>query len=166
MSRDERRDGHGDGHPGDVRPRPGVSRFRPWGDDPAAPRRDGGGMSPARRTAASYRPDIEGLRAVAIGVVLLAHAGVGFARGGYVGVDVFFVISGFLITLLLVTELDRTGRLSLARFYARRMKRLMPQVLVVSAAVVLASWLLLSPVRADAVAEDVIASGVYAMNWR
>ena len=56
-----------------------------------------------------FRPDVEGLRALAIGIVLLAHAGVGVAAGGVVGVDVFFVISGFLITQLLVGELDRTG---------------------------------------------------------
>ena len=60
-------------------------------------------------------------------IVLLAHAGLGFAGGGYVGVDVFFVISGFLITQLLVRELDRRGRVCLARFYARRVKRLMPR---------------------------------------
>src|SRR4051812_37373951 len=112
----------------------------------------------------SFRPDVEGLRAVAIGLVLLTHAGVGLASGGYVGVDVFFVISGFLITRLLAVELERTGRLSLTRFYARRAKRLMPQALAATAAVVVASSLLLSPVRADAVAADVIASGVYAMN--
>src|ERR1700755_1524380 len=115
---------------------------------------------------APFRPDVEGLRAVAIGLVLLAHARVGLASGGYVGVDVFFVISGFLITRMLVDELDRTGRLSLTRFYARRVKRLMPQVLAVTLVVVVASAVLLSPVRADAAAEDVIASGIYAMNWR
>ena len=56
----------------------------------------------------SFRPDIEGMRAVAIGAVLLCHAGLPFLAGGYVGVDVFFVISGFLITRLLLGELDRT----------------------------------------------------------
>ena len=66
---------------------------------------------------------------LAIALVLLAHAGVGFAGGGYVGVDVFFVISGFLITRLLVGELDaHRPRLALG-FYARRVKRLMPQAL-------------------------------------
>jgi peptidoglycan/LPS O-acetylase OafA/YrhL len=113
-----------------------------------------------------HRPDVEGLRAVAIVAVLLAHAGVGIAAGGFAGVDVFFVISGFLITQVLVRELERTGALSLPRFFAGRIKRLMPQVLVAIAAVVVASSLLLSPVRADAVAGDVVAAGVYAMNWR
>src|SRR4051795_6503097 len=71
-----------------------------------------------------FRPDIEGLRAVAIAAVLLCHAGIPFFAGGYVGVDVFFVISGFLITRLLLGELERTGTLSLRAFYARRAKRL------------------------------------------
>ena len=114
----------------------------------------------------AFRPDVEGLRAVAIVAVLLAHSGVGLAEGGFAGVDVFFVISGFLITGVLVRELDRTGSISLARFFAGRIKRLMPQVLAVVAAVVVASSLLLAPPRADAVASDVMATGVYAMNWR
>jgi peptidoglycan/LPS O-acetylase OafA/YrhL len=114
----------------------------------------------------AHRTDIEGLRAVAIVAVLLAHAGVGPARGGFAGVDVFFVISGYLITQVLVRELEATGAISLTRFFAGRVKRLMPQVLVAIAAVVAASSLLLSPVRADAVASDVMAAGVYAMNWR
>src|SRR5215218_484927 len=113
-----------------------------------------------------FRPDVEGLRAIAITAVLLAHAGVGATAGGYVGVDVFFVISGFLITQVLVRELERTGSVSLTRFFAGRVKRLMPQVLTVIAAVAVASSLLLSPVRADAVASDVMAAGMYAMNWR
>ena len=124
-------------------------------------------MPPPRSSSpAAFRGDIEGLRAIAIGVVLLAHAGVGPAEGGYVGVDVFFVISGFLITQVLVRELERTGSVSLTRFFAGRVKRLMPQVLTVIAAVAVASSLLLSPVRADAVASDVMAAGMYAMNWR
>jgi peptidoglycan/LPS O-acetylase OafA/YrhL len=82
-----------------------------------------------------FRPDIEGLRAVAAVAVLLYHAGVPFARGGYVGVDVFFVISGFLIGLLL-RELEKTGTVSLARFYSRRAKRLLPLTVVVLAVVV------------------------------
>jgi peptidoglycan/LPS O-acetylase OafA/YrhL len=113
-----------------------------------------------------FRPDVEGLRAVAIVLVLICHAGIGAASGGYVGVDVFFVISGFVITRVLVSELDATGRLSLAGFYARRVKRLMPQALTVIAAVVLGAWLLLPPLMAEAVADDVMAAGAYAMNWR
>ena len=124
-------------------------------------------MSPPSPPAApAFRPDVEGLRAVAIAAVLLAHAGVGAVEGGFSGVDVFFVISGFLITQVLVREIDRTGAISLTRFFAGRVKRLMPQALVAIAAVVVAASLLLPPVKADAVAGDVMASGVYAMNWR
>ena len=67
-----------------------------------------------------HRSDIQGLRAVAVLLVALGHAGVPFLGGGYVGVDVFFVLSGFLITGLLLTEALETGRISLVRFYARR----------------------------------------------
>ena len=125
-------------------------------------------MRSHRPTAGSpdgFRPDVEGLRALAIGLVLLAHAGVPFAAGGYVGVDVFFVISGFLITRLLMGELDRSGSVSLLGFYARRIKRLMPQALLAIVAVIVLARLLLSPLRADAVAGDVMAAALSAMNW-
>ena len=112
-----------------------------------------------------FRPDVEGLRAVAVGVVLLYHAEVPFTPGGYVGVDVFFVISGFLITGLLVRELEKTGTLSLVRFYSRRAKRLLPLTVVVLGAVVLGSRLLFNPVRMDEVSLGVVAAGLYFMNW-
>jgi len=118
--------------------------------------------SPAKE---GFRPDVEGLRAVAVGAVLLYHAGVPIAPGGYVGVDVFFVISGFLITGLLVRELESTGTVALARFYSRRAKRLLPLTVVVLGAVVLLSWLLFDPVRMDEVSLGVVASGLYVMNW-
>ena len=100
-----------------------------------------------------------------MGCVLLYHAGVPFAPGGYVGVDVFFVISGFLITGLLVRELERTGKVSLKRFYSRRAKRLLPLTVVVLAFVVTLSWSLFDPVRMDEVSLGVVAAGLYAMNW-
>ena len=78
-----------------------------------------------------YRPDIDGLRAIAIVTVVLCHVGVPGWSGGYVGVDVFFVISGFLITSMLVTEMERTGRIDLWGFYARRVRRLLPAFLAV-----------------------------------
>ena len=113
----------------------------------------------------SFRPDVEGLRAVAVVAVLLYHAGVPFAGGGYVGVDVFFVISGFLITGLLVRELEKTGTVSLARFYSRRAKRLLPLTVVVLAVVVVMSWLLFDPVRMEEFSFGVVAAGLYFMNW-
>jgi prepilin-type processing-associated H-X9-DG protein len=112
-----------------------------------------------------FRGDIEGLRAVAIGAVLLCHAGIPFLAGGYVGVDVFFVISGFLITRLLLGELEKTGRISLPRFYARRAKRLLPLAALLLAAVGILSLLLLSPVRAVEVSGDIISSALYTANW-
>ena len=72
------------------------------------------------------RTDIQGIRALAVLAVLLFHAGVPGLDGGYVGVDVFFVVSGFLITSLLVTERSESGRVSLRDFWARRVRRLLP----------------------------------------
>ena len=112
-----------------------------------------------------FRPDIEGLRAVAIVAVLLCHAGVPFLAGGYVGVDVFFVISGFLITRLLIGELDRSGTISLRGFYARRAKRLLPLSAVLLVTVAVLSMILLSPLRDTEVAGDIVSSALYVANW-
>jgi hypothetical protein len=71
----------------------------------------------------TLRLDIQGLRALAVSLVVLSHAGVSLLSGGYVGVDVFFVISGFLITSLLLREISATGGISIRRFYARRALR-------------------------------------------
>ena len=81
-------------------------------------------MSPARRDA--YRPHLDGIRAVAVILVILFHLGYTWMPGGFIGVDVFFVLSGYLITGLLADELAREGRIDLARFYARRVRRLCP----------------------------------------
>ena len=104
---------------------------------------------------------------MAVGTVLLYHAGVPFAPGGYVGVDVFFVISGFLITGLLVRELEKTDRISLSRFYSRRAKRLLPLTVVVLAFVVLVALALplYDPVRMDELSLAVVACALYVMNW-
>jgi peptidoglycan/LPS O-acetylase OafA/YrhL len=108
---------------------------------------------------------VEGLRAVAILAVLLCHAGLPFFAGGYVGVDVFFVVSGFLITRLLLGELEGTGSISLRRFYARRARRLLPLSAILLAAVGALSLLLLSPVRAVEVSQDIVSSALYSANW-
>ncbi len=113
-----------------------------------------------------FRPDIEGLRAVAIGAVLLFHAGVPFADGGFIGVDVFFVISGFLITGLLVREWNGSGRIDLAVFYARRFRRLLPAALLTIVVTTLASWLVLSELRFPSVAADSAAAALYVSNIR
>jgi peptidoglycan/LPS O-acetylase OafA/YrhL len=113
-----------------------------------------------------FRPDLEGLRAIAVVLVLLYHAGVPGLSGGYVGVDVFFVLSGFLITGLLVRELDATGTISLTAFYARRVRRLLPAVALLILATVVASVAVLSPLRAGDVARDGIAAALYVSNVR
>jgi peptidoglycan/LPS O-acetylase OafA/YrhL len=113
-----------------------------------------------------FRPDIEGLRAIAIGAVLLFHAGVPWAAGGFIGVDVFFVISGFLITGLLVREWSGSGRIDLAVFYARRFRRLLPAALLTIVVTTVASWFVLSELRFPSVAGDAAAAALYVSNIR
>lgn len=94
-----------------------------------------------------YRPDIEGLRGVAVSLVVAFHALAKQIPGGFIGVDVFFVISGYLITGLLVREIEKTGALSLAGFYARRARRLLPASAFVFLATLLLCRVFLSPVQ-------------------
>ncbi|SEL54962.1 Peptidoglycan/LPS O-acetylase OafA/YrhL, contains acyltransferase and SGNH-hydrolase domains [Rhodococcus maanshanensis] len=118
------------------------------------------------RSGTSFRPDIEGLRAVAVVMVVLFHAGVPGVGGGFVGVDVFFVVSGFLITGMLWRDVSTTGTVGLARFYGARARRLLPAgglVLVVTA---ICSALLLPPLQARDVLGDEIASALYVGNYR
>jgi peptidoglycan/LPS O-acetylase OafA/YrhL len=112
-----------------------------------------------------FREDVEGLRALAIVAVVLCHAGVAAFAGGYIGVDVFFVISGFLITRLLLGEVERTGTISLRGFYARRARRLLPQSALLLGAVALLSIVVFSPVRAIEVSGDIVSSALYTANW-
>jgi peptidoglycan/LPS O-acetylase OafA/YrhL len=98
--------------------------------------------SPTERDG--YRPDIDGLRTIAVGSVLLYHYGLTAIPGGFVGVDVFFVISGYLITTILARDIS-SGGLSIASFYNRRIRRILPAVLFVLIACLAAGWLLLAP---------------------
>ena len=113
----------------------------------------------------SRRRDIQGLRAVAIVAVVAYHAGLP-VPGGYVGVDVFFVISGYLITQLLWDELSTGGRLSFAGFYARRARRLLPSAVLVIMVTVVASVAVLGPLEATAVGKDAVACALYVGNYR
>lgn len=127
-----------------------------------------GTLAPAPDTAplrrAAFRPDIEGLRAIAVALVVLYHARLPGLDGGYVGVDVFFVISGFLITNHLASELTRTGRIRFAEFYARRMRRILPASLVVLAVTAVASALLMPPLRMPTIVKDAVATALYVPN--
>ena len=96
----------------------------------------------------TFRADVQGLRAIAVLTVIAGHAGVPFLPGGFVGVDVFFVISGFLISQLLFREVERSGNLSIRDFYARRARRILPAATLVTIATVVASLLWLSVVEA------------------
>jgi peptidoglycan/LPS O-acetylase OafA/YrhL len=119
-----------------------------------------GTVEPGRR-----RADIEGLRAVAILAVLVFHAGVPHLAGGFVGVDVFFVISGFLITQQLLRPLREGRRLSLKDFYARRARRILPAAGAVLLAVLLLGWVILPPLRQVDLVHDALASALYVPNW-
>jgi peptidoglycan/LPS O-acetylase OafA/YrhL len=122
--------------------------------------------SPPPERARTFRPDIEGLRAVAVLLVLAYHARVPGLTGGYIGVDVFYVVSGFLITGLIVRELEATGRIDLPAFYARRARRLLPAALVVIAVTVVVSAIVLPPLRMVDVAGDAAAAALYVSNIR
>ncbi len=140
-----------------LEPRTGDVRIRIGADFPAR-----GSVAPGR--PGGYRPDIEGLRAVAVVLVLLAHT-VLVPAGGFLGVDVFFVISGFLITGLLMREYRRTGSFSFAQFYARRVRRILPAAIVVLIVTVGVGFLLLSRPKAESVAVDGVWSLLFAENW-
>ncbi|WP_066211774.1 acyltransferase family protein [Arthrobacter woluwensis] len=119
---------------------------------PSAPRR-------------AFRADIQMLRAVAVSAVVLNHLWPAVFRGGYIGVDVFFVISGFLITTHLLKEIDGTGRLRFGAFYARRIRRLLPAAFLVLLAGGAASLLLLPFSRWPDTAQQILASTLYGENW-
>jgi peptidoglycan/LPS O-acetylase OafA/YrhL len=113
-----------------------------------------------------FRPDIQGLRAVAILLVVLYHAGVPGVRGGYVGVDVFFVISGFLITGQLVREAAESGRIALLGFYLRRVRRLLPSAILVIAVTLLAARVVAPPLLTLPLSVDGIFAATYVLNYR
>jgi peptidoglycan/LPS O-acetylase OafA/YrhL len=105
------------------------------------------------------------LRALAVALVVAYHAGASHLAGGYVGVDVFFVISGFLITGLLVAEIQQRGTLSFSRFYARRARRLLPMATLVLAVTAVAFSLVLLPIDRGGLWYDIRAAALYAANW-
>jgi peptidoglycan/LPS O-acetylase OafA/YrhL len=116
------------------------------------------------QSTSHYQPDIQGLRAVAVLMVLVYHSGLPSLPGGYVGVDVFFVISGYLITGLLLREVERSGTISLTQFYARRVRRLLPAATVVLCATVAIAWYTYSPLALKQFSASVFATAVYLSN--
>jgi peptidoglycan/LPS O-acetylase OafA/YrhL len=111
-----------------------------------------------------FRRDIEGLRALAVGFVILFHAKFLGLTGGFIGVDVFFVVSGFLITSLLINEHSSVGEISLKNFYARRARRLLPASALVIGLTALASRIWLEPLRLKDIGTDAVASGGFFAN--
>jgi peptidoglycan/LPS O-acetylase OafA/YrhL len=116
------------------------------------------------RSASAFRSDIEGLRALAVLLVVACHAGVPGLGGGFVGVDVFFVISGYLVTRLLLAEQSRQGRMDIAEFYARRVRRLLPAFGLMLFAVIGASWVVYSPLELMGMLVSAFAAALYFSN--
>jgi Predicted acyltransferases len=112
-----------------------------------------------------YRGDIEGLRAIAILLVVAAHANVPWLAGGFVGVDVFFVLSGYLITGLLLQEIEKTGHLQFANFYARRLRRLLPALLVMLVCTCLFAVVVLAPGEQGSQAVAAATASVWFSNF-
>ncbi|MEN1925988.1 acyltransferase family protein [Luteimonas qiangzhengi] len=112
----------------------------------------------------TFRPEIQGVRAIAVIAVLIFHLWPSILPGGYVGVDVFFVVSGFLITGLLLRQVERTGRIQVLDFYAKRIKRLLPAATLVLVAV--GTCVSLLPIlRWADTANEIAASALYVENW-
>ncbi len=122
-------------------------------------------MDAVRRLTPGYRPDIEGLRGLAVALVVAYHATPKRFHGGFIGVDVFFVISGYLITGLLLREIEEKGRLSFAGFYARRARRLLPASALVLLCTILACSLFLSPLQQFRLGDSGTYTALYISNF-
>lgn len=115
-------------------------------------------------SAIPYRADIDGLRAVAVSAVMLFHAGATFAPGGFIGVDVFFVISGYLITSIILAELKQ-GTFSIWNFYERRIRRLVPALTLVIVTSAILGWFILTPDDYNNFGSSVIAVAAFYSNF-
>jgi len=122
------------------------------------------GLHEGAVVSASFRPDIQGLRALAVGGVVAYHFGLTALPGGFAGVDIFFVISGWLITTHLMQEITETGRLDLMRFYARRARRLLPAALFVILATLASGYFILAPQEQALYSRGAMFASAYAIN--
>ncbi len=113
-----------------------------------------------------YQPALDGLRALAVGAVIAYHLNVGWARGGFLGVDMFFVLSGFLITSLLVAEWGQSGRMKFGAFWAGRARRLLPALLLMLAAVTAYAAATLPADQLGQLRGDALSTLFYGANWR
>ena len=111
----------------------------------------------------NYREDIDGLRAISVLAVLLNHAGIGLFSGGFIGVDIFFVISGYLITTIIVREIELND-FSLIKFYERRIRRILPALLVVVAFTVAVCAIMYDAEKFRQFGKSVIATTLFASN--
>jgi peptidoglycan/LPS O-acetylase OafA/YrhL len=116
-------------------------------------------------STATYRPHLDGLRAVAVYLVVLFHAGVGRFSGGYVGVDVFFVLSGYLVTQLLLRDINRGGSIRFGRFFARRFRRLLPAAFVALIVTAIVFTAIAAPAEALDSVGSFKAAFLYSTNW-
>ena len=137
-------------------------RIRPEREGENALSSEASGRSGVGRVSA-YRPDIDGLRAVAVLPVLFFHAGVEPFSGGFIGVDVFFVISGFLITSLVMADI-RKERFSILHFYERRARRILPALFAVMAASLAIGWVIMTPRDFDELARSAAATTLFGAN--
>lgn len=148
-----------------LRPRLSLAPLRRLAERWRQPTTAGPELTPEAVGPRRFRPDIQGLRAVAVLLVVLYHANVPGITGGYVGVDVFFVISGFLITGQLMRELDQTGRIRLVRFYGKRIRRLLPPALIVIAATLVMARVWGSIFHVRDIANEALWGAFYAINY-
>lgn len=121
-------------------------------------------MSHIHNPTIAYRPEIDGLRAIAVLAVIFYHAGFRSFSGGFVGVDIFFVISGYLISTIILKEI-RHQNFSIPKFYARRAKRLLPAAAFVNVICLIAGWFLLLPYEYNRLGQSLVSSSVFISNY-
>lgn len=118
----------------------------------------------AETKSSAFRPDIEGLRGIAVLLVVAFHVGIPGVSGGFLGVDIFFVLSGYLITGILVKEMNKSGKIRFVQFYARRVRRLLPASALTVISVLIAGVLLLSPLEMIGLSKTAFATSAYTSN--